>query len=64
MYAIRSYYGKLYHLPIPLRSSAEFHDIFPDSRVEKASYVSLLAGDRVWLPQAVDDFFANGGEIV
>ncbi len=52
----------LYHLPIPLRSSAEFHDIFPDSRKEKASYVSLLAGDRVWLPQAVDDFFANGGE--
>jgi hypothetical protein len=52
----------LFHLPIPLRSSAEFHDVFPDAATTGASYVSLLAGDRAWLPQAVDDFFANGGE--
>lgn len=52
----------LFHLPIPLRSSAEFHDIFPDSSAEPAHYVSLLAGRRAWLAQAVDDFFANGGE--
>ena len=52
----------LFHLPIPLRSSAEFHDIFPDAANGTAAYVSLLAGDRAWLAQAVDDFFSNGGE--
>ncbi len=52
----------LFHLPIPLRASAEFHDIFPDSAAEPTHYVSLLAGRRAWLAQAVDDFFANGGE--
>jgi hypothetical protein len=54
--------AELYHLPIPLHSSAEFHDIFPDATSETASYVSLLAGDLAWLAQAVDDFFINGGE--
>lgn len=52
----------LYHLPLPLHSSAEFHDIFPDARTETTAYVSLLAGNQAWLAQAVDDFFANGGE--
>lgn len=53
---------QLFHLPIPLHASAEFHDIFPDARSEKTQYVSLLAGNQAWLAQAVDDFFANGGE--
>lgn len=52
----------LFHLPIPLRASAEFHDIFPDSAAEPTLYRSRLAGGRAWLAQAVDDFFANGGE--
>lgn len=52
----------LYHLPLPLRSSAEFHDIFPDAATEPCRYESLLAGNRAWLAQAVDDFFANGGD--
>jgi hypothetical protein len=53
---------ELYHLPLPLRSSAEFHDIFPDAAAAACSYVSLLAGPEAWLAQAVDDFFANGGD--
>ncbi len=52
----------LCHLPIPLHSSAEFDDIFPAARTQATQYVSLLAGSRAWLPQVVDDFFANGGE--
>lgn len=52
----------LFHLPIPLHSSAEFHDIFPDAATADTAYLSLLAGNRAWLAQAVDDFFANGGE--
>lgn len=52
----------LHHLPIPLRSLAEFEDIFPQARTRSAQYRSTLAGDRAWLPKAVDDFFANGGE--
>ncbi len=53
---------QLYHLPVPLHSSAEFHDIFPDAAVVETAYVSLLAGAQAWLAQSVDDFFANGGE--
>lgn len=52
----------LYHLPIPLHSSAELDDIFPEARFLETRYSSVLAGDSAWLPQAVDDFFANGGE--
>lgn len=54
--------SELYHLPIPLQSSAEFHDIFPDALDANTEYVSLLAGKQAWLGLAVDDFFANGGE--
>lgn len=54
--------GALYHVPVPLQSSAEFHDIFPDTQELGTEYTSILAGDRAWLPQAVEDFFANGGE--
>jgi hypothetical protein len=52
----------LYDLPIPLASSAEFDDIFPDARTQATQYASVLAGDTAWLPLAVDDFFTNGGE--
>lgn len=52
----------LYDLPIPLASSAEFDDIFPNARTQATQYASVLAGDTAWLPFAVDDFFANGGE--
>src|SRR5690606_8951411 len=52
----------LTHLPIPLHSSAEFNDIFPDARTAGSRYRSVLAGDLAWLPQAVEDFFSNGGE--
>jgi len=52
----------LYHLPIPLRSLAEFDDIFPAARTQASTYKSRLAGDLAWLPKAVDDFFANGGD--
>lgn len=54
--------SELYHLPLPLRSLAEFEDIFPDARIAGSQYRSRLAGDQAWLPQAVEDFFANGGE--
>lgn len=50
------------HLPIPLQSSAEFDDIFPEARDSSTDYSSHLAGNRAWLPQAVEDYFANGGE--
>ncbi|AGA33801.1 hypothetical protein TVNIR_2145 [Thioalkalivibrio nitratireducens DSM 14787] len=52
----------LCHLPLPLNSVAEFDDIFPDAREAATDYRSILAGRRAWLPQAVTDFFANGGE--
>lgn len=52
----------LTHLPIPLHSAAEFNDIFPDARTASSRYRSVLAGDRAWLPRAVEDFFSNGGE--
>ncbi len=54
--------SELYHLPIPLQALAEFEDIFPDARTAGSLYRSRLAGDQAWLPQAVEDFFANGGE--
>ncbi|QTF94239.1 hypothetical protein [Halomonas sp. BM-2019] len=54
--------GSLHDVPIPLSSSAEFHDLFPDAASARTRYRSELAGDRAWLAQAVDDFFANGGE--
>jgi hypothetical protein len=52
----------LHHLPVPLLSAAELDDLFPDCRCRPTGYRSILAGARAWLPAAVDDFFANGGE--
>ncbi len=51
----------VHHLPLLLRSAADFHDIFPDAAVAPSAYYSRLAGDGAWLARAVDDFFANGG---
>lgn len=51
-----------WHLPIPLAAAAELDDLFPDARGTPTRYRSVLAGDRAWLPDAVDDFFAQGGE--
>ncbi|WP_417538714.1 hypothetical protein [Marinobacter sp.] len=51
----------IFHLPIPINSSAEFHDIFPDAATATTNYRSTLAGSNAWLPGCVDDFFANGG---
>ncbi|MHA7924730.1 MAG: hypothetical protein ACX936_05995 [Marinobacter sp.] len=51
----------IFHLPIPLNSSAEFHDIFPDAATADTRYRSTLAGAGAWLPGCVEDFFANGG---
>lgn len=52
----------LTHLPLPLHSVAEFDDIFPEARSAATRYQSVLAGNSAWLPWAVEDFFANGGE--
>ena len=52
----------LYHLPVPIRSLAEFEDIFPDARNAQTQYSSLLAGDSAWLPKAIEDFFGHHGE--
>jgi len=60
--ALASEVGALYHLPLPLRSSAEFHDVFPDAGDAECAYASALAGSRAWLARAVDDYFVNGGE--
>ncbi len=53
---------RIAHVPLPLNSMAEFDDIFPQARQVATGHRSLLAGSRAWLPQAVADFFANGGE--
>ena len=53
--------ASLYHLPLPLHSASEFHDIFPDAGRKRTIYRSSLAGNLAWLAPCVDDFFANGG---
>lgn len=53
---------ELYHVPVPLHSSAEFDDLYPGVRQADTAYRSTLAGRHAWLPQCVDDFFANGGQ--
>lgn len=58
---LRSADQTAFHLPIPLTSSAEFHDIFPDAANTGTRYRSTLAGSNAWLPRCVDDFFTNGG---
>ncbi len=47
----------LFGLPVPLYSLGQFQDIFPGVFDSAAAYVSRLAGDKAWLPLAVQDFF-------
>ncbi|NTV11388.1 MAG: hypothetical protein HGA47_11525 [Zoogloea sp.] len=50
----------LYLLPIPVRSLGYFQVLFPQAFDTPARYRSTLAGDRAWLPAAVQDFFDGG----
>ena len=53
---------RLYHVPIPLLSLADFQVLFPGAQQpDDHSYTSRLAGNRYWLPRAVEDFFAGYG---
>lgn len=47
----------LFGLPIPLYSLGQFQDIFPGVFDSATAYASRLAGDKAWLPLAVQDFF-------
>jgi hypothetical protein len=47
----------LFNLPIPLYSLGQFQDLFPGVFDSPAAYASRLAGDRAWLPLAVQDYF-------
>lgn len=51
------YLAGLFNLPIPIYSLGQFQDIFPGVFDSATAYVSRLAGDRAWLPLAVQDFF-------
>lgn len=52
---------KLQQLPLPIRSIAEFTQLFPEARLTSCHYVSHLAGDRAWLQPSLEDFFHAGG---
>lgn len=55
--------AELLHLPLALDSYAQFLDLFPDARSAAAlTQHTPLAGSACWLPLAVEDFFAAGGE--
>ncbi|WP_295886921.1 hypothetical protein [uncultured Thiohalocapsa sp.] len=62
--ATRARLSALKHLPLPLRAAAELTDLFPDAATATAGHPSTLGGSGAWLPQAVADFFANGGELL
>lgn len=49
----------LFLLPIPIYSLGQFQDLFPGAFEGRTLYVSRLAGDRAWLPLAVQDFFES-----
>ncbi|HKK22293.1 MAG TPA: hypothetical protein VJ947_01295, partial [Pseudohaliea sp.] len=51
----------LHGLPLPLLSLGHFQALFPEAFTAPARYRSRLAGDRAWLPQAVQDFFESAG---
>lgn len=57
------YETRLYDLPLPIRSLADFEAIFPDARSAPTRHVSRLAGHHAWLPAAVEHFFAATGEL-
>ncbi len=47
----------LYRLPLPIVSLSQFRVLFPFSFETPTDHVSVLAGDRAWLPAALQDFF-------
>lgn len=47
----------LLRLPLPIRSLAHFETLFPQAFDQPCRRTSRLAGDRAWLPRAVQDFF-------
>lgn len=51
----------LYHLPLALDSYAQFLDLFPDAPQARTG-PDAPVGAAPWLPLAVEDFFAVGGE--
>lgn len=53
--------GRLDGLPIPVQSYAHFSALFPEALTLPTAYVSALAGNRAWLPRAVEDYFAADG---
>ncbi len=54
-----------YGVPLPVRSLSQFQSLFPAvQRVGKERYISRLAGDQVWLPSAVEDFFMDSSNAV
>lgn len=49
----------LYRLPLPIHALGQFRVLFPYSFDTPCRAVSTLAGDRAWLPRAVQDFFED-----
>ncbi len=57
----------LYGVPLPIRSVTQFQQLFPATQqLTHQRYASRLAGESVWLPTAVEDFFmhSNGDAVV
>lgn len=55
--------ARLFRLPVPVYSLGQFQDLFPGVFDGSAAYTSRLAGDRAWLPLAVQDFFDQPGPL-
>lgn len=53
----------LLRLPLPIYSLGQFQALFPDAFDAATGHSSRLAGDRAWLPLAVQDFFQNAAEL-
>ncbi len=47
----------LYRLPLPVVSLSQFRVLFPFAFDTPTDYVSVLSGNRAWLPAALQDFF-------
>ncbi len=54
---------RLYGLPLRLLSLGHFQALFPEAFSAAAAYRSRLAGNRAWLPLAVQDFFESAGDL-
>lgn len=53
----------LYRLPLPIQSLGQFRVLFPQAFDAPTRYESALAGNRAWLPMAVQDFFEGSTSI-